>query len=555
MIIINNQPVKFNEALNPCHLDFLRYKQLVELGDVTNFQVRIGDCPLPDNPIINGGFATNLTGWLGSGWFHDNGKACSNSPSLTTLTQNNIVVSGNFYRVEITISDLTALDPTVPFSGTVAVRLGAASSGIITEDGSYVFFILSSGPQVKIQKLQQTSVCVDNISVQKINIDHIVAIFDENDVFITDLKVSDFIVAPIFITPQFTLLQDFLTGFIDWEDLAIPEGCYKICLLDSCINTNFQNYLPNGEFDIDDQSAFNPWTIIGPGLFDIDGQQQLVFFGNSLDTGRLAQSGVKIGCTYEVEIKVVSMVNCEMFVRLGTDETVHHSVAGTFTENLTADNAIVSVRFVGTGGIPVGRIEYVRLRMKPACYEPDFCSTIFNLKADHPCTLRANGSNDPRVTDDFGFLFKLTNFNPTIRLLSKLVGSQYIFDIEKEEDSEGEDKLVFYQRVKSKKWRIERQPEYVHDFLSLIYGLDHFFIGAIEYSVQSEELPLAYDKEDNVTRTIIELREKRQLTRNTLCLSEGNDGGHPLEATNLTEPGGPIIIVEPGGPSEVITPG
>ena len=555
MQLIDNQPVKFDETLNACHLDYLRYKQLVELTDVTNYQIKIGDCPLPFNYIQNGAFATNLNGWGTNGsWVWNNGKARSVSNSTTEIYQQ-VLVPGDFYRVELTVSDLEATDVTKPFSGSVAAILGAESLGIINENGKYVLFGVASGTKFSIKKLQYTNVDVDNIVVTKVNIDHIVVVYDENDLFITELKVSDFIGAAAVFTPEFTLRKDFLTGFIDWTTLAIAAGCYKICLLDSCVNTNFQNYLPNGEFDIDDLSPYTMWTFTPPptGLLDIDGVQNLVFFGNSLETGNITQDGVKVGCSYTVKLNIVSITGGEVWVQMGTQLTTKWTTAGIKTEVIVPDGVDVTIHFEGTD--PVGttliRLDYLRIPIATNCYETDFCTPIFDVKAVHPCTLRINACNDRRLTDDMGFYFRYTNFTPTIRVYSKLVSSQYDIEKQLEEDGRGKRKLVYFKRRKHKKLKISRQPEYVHDFLSLLHGFDHWFIGAIEYSVQSDSYLLTYEAEDNIARVDIDITEKVDFIRNTLCLSEGDHGGCPIEDAVVTTPDdgpigdGPFTIVEP----------
>lgn len=557
MILIDNQPVKFDAVANTCHHDFTHYVQLANLADKTNFQVRIGDCPLPTNFILNGGFANNLADWTQSGFFWDNGKACSDGPTPSSLRQFTLV-PGDYYKIELTVSGLVSTNTAIPGSGEVDIRLGGTTIATITENGTHIFFGSSLlAPEFRIQTGSNTEVCIDNVVVLKVNVDHIVAVYDQNDVFITNLIVSDFITGGTVVTPEFTLQQDFLTAFIDWATLLIPAGCYKICLLDSCVNTNFQNYLPNGEFDIDDLSPFTKWAFVPPatGLFDIDGSQQLLFNGGPLETGNISQSGVKSGCSYTVQLNIITISDCEVWVRMGTTITTKWTTAGIKTEAIIANGANISIYFEGTDAIANGicRLEYLRIPIETDCYETDFCSGVFNLQTSQDCTLAINACNDRRTTDDFGFLFNYTNFNPTIRVKSKLVNSHYDFVRDIEDDSFGKKKVVFYQRRKRKKLKIEKQPEYVHDFLSLLHGFDHVHIGSTEYFMQEDEYTPLYNHEDNYGRVELEITEKTELIRNTLCIAEGDTdceiGGV------LTDPADSSPVLEPATGESVLIPG
>lgn len=557
MQIIDNQPAKFDQVLNTCHLDYTRYKQLVKLGDVTNFQVKIGDCPLPENKIVNGGFATNLNGWTQApsfGWFWDDGKACNVAPGAQDIGQSTLNV-GAFYRIEVTVTDLVSTDVNDLNSGRIDVQVGFNQVARIAENGVYVLYgVCTFINELRFFKTANTRVCIDDVVALEIDINHIVAIFDENNNFILDLKVTDFIDEFTFITDEFTLIQNFLTGFIDWTALSIPAGCYKICLLDACVNTNFQNFLPNGEFNISPASPFVEWTFSSGFLATIAGKLKYAAAA-PLATDNVSQVGIKSGCSYEIIIKINSIADCEVWVMLGSNITTKWTGAGTFTETVAANGTGIAIHFEGTDGIdsPEAEIEYVRLKISPTCYETDFCSPIFDVRAAHDCTLRINACDDPRLVDDMGFLFKLTGFNPTIRLHSKLVNSQYKHERDVVENSFGRRAVAFYQRRKQKTLKISRQPEYVHDFLSLLFGFDHISIGIQEYVVVSDEYLLTYDKEDNFARSQIDVTEKVELTRNTLCQSEGNHGPCQIDDNFIIDPegGGPLLKPDDDIPIEI----
>ena len=160
-------------------------------------------------------------------------------------------------------------------------------------------------------------------------------------------------------------------------------------------------------------------------------------------------------------------------------------------------------------------------------------------------------------TNAFDLQFSGTGFSPTIRVTANLDRAQFEADRTTETNSLARIRNTYYQRTKKKRLAIAAVPEYVHDFLSLILGFDHFYIDDTEYNVApDEEYVINYeDIDDYVGSVSLNVVLKEQLTRNAVTSAEGSGcaGDPPPEGlvdeatglfTLLSEDGLNILIQE-----------
>jgi hypothetical protein len=100
-------------------------------------------------------------------------------------------------------------------------------------------------------------------------------------------------------------------------------------------------------------------------------------------------------------------------------------------------------------------------------------------------TLKLEGCNG---NDAFGFKFVGSGFVPGIRVERRFFRPQYVTDIEVYRDSQGLNKTNFADVEKVKTLRVEQQPEYFFDFLSLLVYFDNFYVNAVTYILKRNRL-------------------------------------------------------------------
>lgn len=520
---IPNQPVIFGAVTPDCSCDAESGAQIVDNTDVTQFQFDISPCADAESVIVDTNF-NDLTDWtLGSNWAISYNQLCltgGNVVGTLASSENVFGEDGEYYQVNITVDSIS--------DGSIEVRLGATVIGTISVAGEYTFYGVPTADSSGELRLVfsnndiDVSACFSEVTAYEI--------FNQFKFIVKDAATNTYQAQISYANnpSYFTFSKNTLTVSVDWSEIGISNGCYYICLLDPCTNTNGQNIpitITNPGFT----GGTTGWTL---GIGWTYGSNDIDWAGFiNPSANQLSQS---IFPTYSlfnnVTIVVTALVGT-VDVYFGTSLIGTISSTGTHTFSGTPFgglNLVLEPSAVGSGTID--SITW----SAPAFYEYtcDSQSNTFNIKDySEDCTMQVNGCNNE---DGLGFVFDGSGFSPRLRLEAKLKQAKYANERNVYEDSQGSKKNVYYRRRKSKNFCVDLQPEYIHDFLSLALGFDNFYIDNTAYVVEDDEYNVEYSEaNDNLGDVKILVSEKVQNVTNINCTDEENvcslDGDYLLQ--------------------------
>lgn len=556
MIIHDNQPIQFNvPTVIDCNCDDIQYRQLVNINDVSQYQIELEVCGEAIQLIVNGQFVdTALLEWSNpSGlWFAQDFKACFFNPASGDLSQD-VLFPDRYYKTTL---DVTELNP----GSSLEVYYGINQVGTILAAGSYEFYGFNDDTNNNFTIRANGiggKLCIDNVIVKEVNLDVIVALLDENDTIVVKRLLKDFITQiPVGIFnineingDEFILSRQYLTAFFNWSDESVVEGCYHLAVIDNCANLNAQSHIPNGEMEWPKEQFFGatpfatlqPWEIteVGSGDLDITGGEMAYIGTLGGDSATATQEILGVGKSYNYDIKVNSVTgNASLTVTYGTVTIGPITAIGTYTGNITADATDLNIQFRFDGTMDV---EYIRHEMPNGSLEFDQVGVGMNYD-NHSCTLLINACND---SDGFNFGFGDTGFSPTVRVKSKLINAQFPTTRNVEFNSKGRARNIYFNRRKSRILRVDYQPEYVLDFLTLLPGFEHFYIDTVEFNVDEDYEPLIeYGEQDTIGQLDIDVIVKEDLIKRAACTPVG--AGCALPPNILLQENGSAILGENG---------
>lgn len=552
LIEIANQPVKFTSDIDPdaCNDNF--YKQLVEIGDITQFQLKTTPCNYTADSIIAGGFDDPAQWSLGAGWSISSEQLIKSSGGLGPVSQPNIFFTGYKYTVIVNVQEI---------SGTFTVLAGNGPAHILNATGQNVFVIDGlDGSGISILPLLPTHTCViSSISAYEIPTNLIVGIWDEQGVYQNSINPTD--------DPDYFIFHnETVTVSIDWETLGITAGCYYIGVADPCINTHGQNGLIDGTFRFGNAfwaeienlpstmlyvpatgtAVYNSSSVVVSGNPMTLEAKFITFNNGSIDLGPPIVFNNN-SMSFDVEITIANYINMDSVIIniAGSTHTLTSNGSHSFTlaPSATPVPAPMFINFRSSMVNATVTISALKVTMTNASdLTADISSGLFNLKSSWFRTNLFYGCNDE---DSFGMVFNGSGFIPRIRLHSKRVNASYPSDRETERNSNGRKFVRYYDRVKEKQFKIDRQPEYVHDFLSLMIGMDNTYLNDDQVFVTDDEYRVDYaDEMDDFGSPVINLEPKQELVRNVMGSSNEKNGN--LENRNTLDEDGNCIYDEDG---------
>lgn len=502
---IPNQPVYFGELNNDCSCDADAVAQLVDNTDSTQFQFSLEPCPNAQSVIEDTIFNDPAEWTLGDNWSISYNQLCLESGNLTgqEVVGQNVFVLGGYYQVNITVDSIS--------DGSISVYIEGTLLGEIDTAGEYTFYGFASDLQISPSGLYRllisnndidVSACISEITAYQIYNQFKFVVYDaNNNSYQAQISYAN--------NPDyFSFVEDSLTVTIDWGELGVSNGCYYVCLLDPCTNTNGQN-IPISITNPNFTGNANGWTLGANWSYGANAVSYIA------GAGSLSQT---IFPTYSVFNRVtieVTAITGDLNVYFGSVLMGTIQGIGTHIFNGTPYGGLDITLTPSAGG--TGTVDSVTWNA-PAFYEYtcDLQSNTFKL-ADYEdnCTMIINACNNE---DGLGFIFNGSGFSPRLRLHAKLKQSAYASERNIYEDSLGTKRNVYYKRRKSKYLCIDLQPEYIHDFLSLAVGFDNLYIDGTSYFVEDEEYSVEYsDASDNLGKVKILVSEKTQKTTNINC--------------------------------------
>lgn len=509
MNTIPNQPVTFDLDFN-CTED-IDIPQLVDKGDVTQFQLQLDVCSSTPNSITNNQFA-NDTDWnLGDNWNINDNMLCHLSGATDTLNSTVVLSDSKYYQVTIIVDS-------IEFGATFNVFLGVNILGVINSIGTYVFYafpITGFGiSSVLITPVNDGDMCISEIDVYEVLLNELVLVKDLNDNVVAQISYND--------NPDyFTISEDSMTINIDWTDLGVTtDGCYRLCLADVCENTNGQNYPPIILFGTFATGAVDVWTAEGDDVTFNSGSVTLISTGAAKNESFLLEQDIFSSFlnSYCVIINIV-VTDGAVGVWFGDNLIQEITATGTYTITGTPLNYL-SIRFRNEDDVTQSVLNSV-----VACEITEItCNKTSNLfkLADYSgaCTMLVNICNNE---NGLGFNFNNSGFTPRIRLEAKLKQGKYVSERNVYENSAGNKNVFYYKGRKSKNFCVDMQPEYVHDFLRLMLGADNVYLDGVLYACDDDEYNVEWvEPNDNVGKVRVLVSQRTQNVKNINCSDNEN---------------------------------
>lgn len=480
--ILPNQPVIFDEVLD-CHLLPSNIVMLAQYGDITQFQMALEPCG-SDFDVLNNGNFDGEDGWtLGTGWSIADGQACHEDGLYGTISQVAPASNGVLVRLTFTLS-VSSLGCVIQYGTWIEnfTQSGSYTRWIVADSAS-VFGIAATG-----------AVCISNLQIITVNTDFSVTIVDSTNTPVITLDTAD---------GYFNFEDGYFTASIDWETLAIDDGCYTLVVVDPCpcsqrgiIALDFVTSLT--AWEIQDSA----WTIAGGNA---------VYSGSASRQARL-DNVVCDEVTYIVSYTLSGMGAGEEFTfRLGGNDGVTRNADGTYTELITSGGTDLALIGDGNGSPQTFTLSGVSIEAQTP-YEYIQSNVIKVSSTDFGCkTYLLSLCND---SDGLGFGFDNTGFAPNFRIEASLVRGTYP-SVRNAYDFSNGRKSTTYGRM-----RVARElgldlPPHLVDFMALTPLADHFYIDGEEYFVEDDEFP-SVSWDDNVAQGgfALNVSKKTQLIEN-----------------------------------------
>ena len=126
--------------------------------------------------------------------------------------------------------------------------------------------------------------------------------------------------------------------------------------------------------------------------------------------------------------------------------------------------------------------------------------------------------------DQFGLSFYGSSFLPSIRLEGRRYQAQYETDADLFRYSSGRWSSTYVDRKKKVSFYFGRLPEYVFDFLSILFYFDNCYINGVLHSPVESEFPtIEYDNADDLGAFTIEMYKQNDLVKKTICIGVDAD--------------------------------
>jgi hypothetical protein len=336
------------------------------------------------------------------------------------------------------------------------------------------------------------------------------------------------------LDPVLTTKDQYLTAGIALADYDIEPGCYRLAIADFCTNTCGQYYIYNPYFNdwggcIDcPPLGWSSVAVTGADTWNIGGgeaQIDLTAIGNATSLESITE--LCEDTDYYVTIEVDSIANARLRLQVdGVNYATAISTAGTYNFTITVTQSgalsLLGSQFGASldGEITVTRIT-VRADKNWAKY--DKYSDLIQIGdfSDECRFFKIEGCNGE---NQFGLGFSGTSFLPGIRLEGRRFQPQYDTDTDLFRYASGRWQASFVDRKKKLSYHFGRLPEYVLDFLSIVFYFDNCYVnGELSFPADNEFPTIEYDNADDLGSLTIELYKKKEKVRKTVCVGVDAD--------------------------------
>lgn len=499
---IPNQPILFNSVLpQQCEGCNSTFAQLADFNDQLFWQLEAGQC----------GFAEYDSELIIPNWTKLGSEITSTGSGgyIANYTRFDVVQD---FLVTITVTDIV---------GVLNVGIGFGGFQSITTQGTHTIHLKTSNLTNNLIAIVFAGGAP--LFEGTFAIDSVVPI--PNGALFAGLVDSQTLSVVEVLDPVITTSQQYLTAAIDLSDYDIDAGCYRLAIADYCTNTCGQYFIYNPYFNsaprIPVGWASNPivgannWTV-GNGEASIS----LTALGNSANLVSITELCEETD--YYVEIEVESITNARLRLQVdGINYGSGISAAGTYNFTITvSDSGAVSLLGSQFGGALDGDIVVKRITVRAdknwAKYDKYSDLIQVGDYSDDCRFFKIEGCNGE---NQFGLAFYGTSFLAGIRLEGRRFQPQYDTDTDLFRYASGRWQASYVDRKKKLSYYFGRLPEYVLDFLSIVFYFDNCYINGDTVFPADNEFPtIEYDNADDLGALTIDLYNKRDKVRKTVCV-------------------------------------
>ena len=509
---IPNQPLIFSSQLpEQCEGCNSGYAQLMDFNDQVFWQLEAGECGylrLVDTIVIS----TSIDG---------------NEITFPDSVGGNLAVfiyekfqNCLDYRVTITIAQGSTGTLIVGFTNGTSVEVSTAGTHVIYLKANAIPAVLNSSTQDLLFVAKPSDEFVGTLTL-----DEFVPICN-GALFAGIVDAQDLSLVQV-LNPTIITKDQYLTAAIDLSDYDLDAGCYRLAIADYCLNNCGQYYMYN--------PYFNDWGLcigcppvgwvnvydIGTSNWIVGNGQAEIIFNNGLEV-TILESIIEVceGKEYSITIVIDSINDCTLRLWIdGTQYLGSFSSAGTYTANIIpTSSGKISLRgssIIAGGDIVVSQVQ-LRAYKEWATYDKYSDLISIGDYSDHCRFFKIEGCNGE---DQFGLSFYGSSFLPSIRLEGRRFQAQYETDADLFRYSSGRWSSTYVDRKKKVSFYFGRLPEYVFDFLSIVFFFDNCYINGVLHSPVDSEFPtIEYDNADDLGALTIELFKQNDLVKKTICI-------------------------------------
>ena len=517
---IPNQPIilPFTEDGCKCGNDI--YEQLVDYKDELFFQVAL-DCS--GEQITNQSYTDAVWTYNGVTYSNDGTPGGFFKPRIRP---NDIF---NVFQLEVIITELNA--------GSLIIAMQGGQTYELTTPGNHTLYfntdVMSNGTTLTPTITYFGDDFDGSFVVGSFRYAFVSGIYSNHKFFIVD---SDNNVV-IDDADYYQVVRNTLTVGFNLDAHDALTGCYRIAYADACDNTCAQFRIDNGLFaeDVD-------WVLINGASINTtdDAELNLLVGGGGLPRA----TSETLFCenkTYNVEIAVTKITGGQISVRLGNSAIILINAIGVYSQNLTSTSGTqLYIELSGVAGNEAD-IEYIEVKYADTQpYEVNGASNILKIGEFNTCEyVKLEGCC---ADDAFGFAFNGSGFIPGIRVNKRFFRALYEAEVERYRFSNGDSSTTFADIQKVKTLRLEQQPEYVYDFLSLLVWFDSFFVNSVPYILRSDEFPsIQWNDANDLGDINMELIPASGVLRKVNCT-----GNEPSCLPTVFGDGEPFLLLENG---------
>jgi hypothetical protein len=500
---IPNQPIIFNSILpEGCEGCGSEYSQLVDFNDQLFYQLEIGRCGVSDrgDQILFGDWTQSGSTITGTG----NAGGYVEGRILFDIVRN--------WRITVTIDTYN--------SGTLTVGTAVGTTVNLSAPGTHTFII---------ENYDQTSPAIafffvgaaGDVFDGTFTVDQIETL--ASGWLFTGLVDAQTLAVVQRFDPVLTLRDNYLTAAINMADYDIEPGCYRLAIADYCENTCGQYFIYNPFFNSVPRIPTG-WTsnpIVGSTNWTVGNGEAAIELSGTNSTELVSITELCEDKDYYITIVVDTIDNCTLELQVdsityGTTITA----AGTYSFLITpTSNGAVSLLGTSISGtrneIIVTKITVIADK-NWASY--DQYSELISVGdySDDCRFFKIEGCNGE---NQFGLGFNGTSFLPGIRLEGRRFQAQYDTDTDLFRYASGRWQASYVDRKKKLSYYFGRLPEYVFDFLSIVFYFDNCYINGDTVFPADNEFPtIEYDNADDLGALTIDLYNKRDKVRKTVCV-------------------------------------